>query len=232
MSEQPHGTSPAEITASVVERFDACPDARLREIMQSLARHLHAFAAEVGLTEEEWHVAIRMLTETGQITDERRQEFILWSDTMGLSMLVDAMAHELPAGATESTVLGPFYVPGSPLREHGANIAEQEAGLPAWVHGRVLSTRRLADRGRRARHLAERRQPPVRGAGPGGSGAPPARPLHDPRRRLVRLPRRAPGALSDPRRRTGGRDAGRDRAPPLAPGAHPCDRPRARASRR
>ncbi len=139
MSEQPQRTTPAEITASVVERFEACPDERLREIVQSLARHLHAFATEVGLTEEEWQVAIRMLTETGQITDERRQEFILWSDTMGLSMLVDAIAHELPAGATESTVLGPFYVPGSPLREYGANIAEQEAGLPAWVHGRILS---------------------------------------------------------------------------------------------
>ena len=139
MSERPQGTTPAEITASVVERFDACPDARLRQLMQSLAKHLHAFAADVDLTEEEWHVAIRMLTETGHITDERRQEFILWSDTMGLSMLVDAMAHELPAGATESTVLGPFYVPGSPLREYGATIAEQEAGLPAWVHGRILS---------------------------------------------------------------------------------------------
>ncbi len=139
MSERPQGTTPAEITASVVERFDACPDARLRELMQSLAKHLHGFAAEVGLTEEECDVAIRMLTETGHITDERRQEFILWSDTMGLSMLVDAMAHELPAGATESTVLGPFYVPGSPLRDYGANIAEQEAGLPAWVHGRILS---------------------------------------------------------------------------------------------
>jgi catechol 1,2-dioxygenase len=132
-------TTPADITASVVERFEACPDDRLRELMQSLARHLHAFATEVGLTEEEWHAGIRMLTETGHITDERRQEFILWSDTMGLSMLVDAMAHQLPQGATESTVLGPFYVPGSPLREYGANIAEQEAGVPAWVHGRILS---------------------------------------------------------------------------------------------
>jgi hydroxyquinol 1,2-dioxygenase len=140
MSEQPHRTTPAEITASVVERFEACPDERLREIMQSLAKHLHAFATEVGLAEEEWHLAIRMLTETGHLTDERRQEFILWSDTLGLSMLVDALAHELPVGATESTVLGPFYVPGAPLREYGANIAEQEAGLPAWVHGRILST--------------------------------------------------------------------------------------------
>jgi hydroxyquinol 1,2-dioxygenase len=133
-------TTPADITGSVVERFEACRDERLREIMQSLARHLHGFATDVRLTEEEWHVAIRMLTDTGHITDDKRQEFILWSDTMGLSMLVDAMAHDLPAGATESTVLGPFHVPGSPLREYGANIAEHEAGTPAWVHGRVVST--------------------------------------------------------------------------------------------
>jgi catechol 1,2-dioxygenase len=132
-------TTPDAITAAVVERFEACSEPRLREIMQSLTRHLHAFAKEVSLSEDEWQVAIEMLTATGHITDERRQEFILWSDTMGLSMLVDALANELPAGATESTVLGPFYVPGSPLREYGANIAEQEAGTPAWVHGRVLA---------------------------------------------------------------------------------------------
>ncbi len=80
-----------------------------------------------------------MLTATGDITDERRQEFILWSDALGLSMLVDALAHELPAGATESTVLGPFYVPGSPLREYGESMVREEgAGVPAWVYGRVL----------------------------------------------------------------------------------------------
>jgi catechol 1,2-dioxygenase len=135
----PRRTTPEEITAAVIERFEGCSEPRLREIMQSLTRHLHSFAREVGLTEDEWQVAIEMLTATGRITDERRQEFILWSDTMGLSMLVDALANELPAGATESTVLGPFYVPGSPLREYGANIAEQEAGTPAWVHGRILS---------------------------------------------------------------------------------------------
>ena len=132
-------TTPDEITAAVVERFAGCSDARLREIMQSLTRHLHAFAKEVGLSEDEWQVAIEMLTATGHITDERRQEFILWSDTMGLSMLVDALANQLPVEATESTVLGPFYVPGSPLRAYGANIAEAEAGTPAWVHGRILS---------------------------------------------------------------------------------------------
>jgi catechol 1,2-dioxygenase len=101
-------------------------------------RHLHAFAVEVALTQEEWASAIRILTETGDITDERRQEFVLWSDTLGLSMLVDALAHPAPPGATESTVLGPFYVPGSPLRAYGAHLAVEPAGEPAWVHGRVL----------------------------------------------------------------------------------------------
>ena len=83
-------------------------------------------------------------------------------------MLVDALANPLPAGATESTVLGPFYVPGAPLREYGANLAEQPAGDPAWVHGRILDVDGAADPGRRARRLAERRRPAVRGAEPGG----------------------------------------------------------------
>jgi hydroxyquinol 1,2-dioxygenase len=132
-------TTPADITAAVVASFDGCDDNRLREVMQALARHLHEFATEVRLTPSEWEEAIRVLTATGRITDERRQEFILWSDSMGLSMLVDALANPLPAGATESTVLGPFYVPGSPAREYGESMAEESAGTPAWVHGRVLS---------------------------------------------------------------------------------------------
>lgn len=130
-------TTPADITASVVSSFEGCEDDRLREIMQALAEHLHAFATEVGLTEHEWEEAIRVLTATGHITDERRQEFILWSDALGFSMLVDALANPLPAGATESTVLGPFYVPGSPAREFGESMAAEPAGTPAWVHGRV-----------------------------------------------------------------------------------------------
>jgi hydroxyquinol 1,2-dioxygenase len=132
-------TTPADITAAVVSSFDGCDDDRLREIMQALARHLHAFAGEVRLTPCGWEEAIRVLTATGHITDDRRQEFILWSDSMGLSMLVDALANPLPPGATESTVLGPFYVPGSPAREYGESMAEEVAGVPAWVHGRVLS---------------------------------------------------------------------------------------------
>jgi hydroxyquinol 1,2-dioxygenase len=131
-------TDPTEITQNVIASFEGASDARLREIMQALVRHLHGFAADVGLTQEEWQAAIGVLTATGHITDEQRQEFILWSDALGLSMYVDAIARTLPEGATESTVQGPFYVPGSPLREYGADIAEQEAGTPAWVYGRVV----------------------------------------------------------------------------------------------
>jgi hydroxyquinol 1,2-dioxygenase len=131
-------TSPRQITETAVASFTGCSDERLREVMQSLVRHLHAFVSDVGLTEGEWAAGIRALTATGHITDEQRQEFILWSDTLGVSMLVDAIAHRLPPGATESTVLGPFYTAGSPLRPFGADIAEQEAGVPAWVGGRVL----------------------------------------------------------------------------------------------
>jgi len=130
-------TTPEDITAAVVASFDAAPDARLRELMQALVRHVHAFAAEVRLTEEEWRAAIATLTATGHITDEQRQEFILWSDALGVSMLVDALANLRPPGATESTVLGPFYVPGSPLREYGESIAAEPAGTPTWVHGHV-----------------------------------------------------------------------------------------------
>jgi protocatechuate 3,4-dioxygenase beta subunit len=138
VSGAPDSVAPEAITAQVMARFDSCPDPRLREIMRALVAHLHGFVTEVGLTEAEWAAAIGELTATGHITDERRQEFILWSDTLGVSMLVDALAHPAPDGATESTVLGPFYVAGSPLRPYGADIAEQEAGVPAWVHGRVL----------------------------------------------------------------------------------------------
>jgi hydroxyquinol 1,2-dioxygenase len=130
--------TPNQIVDQVVASFDGAPP-RLREVMSAFVRHLHAFAIEIELTEDEWRDAVASLTATGHVTDEHRQEFILWSDVLGLSMLVDALAHDLPEGATESTVLGPFFVANSPLREYGANIAEQVAGDPTWVHGRVLS---------------------------------------------------------------------------------------------
>ncbi len=132
--------TPQEITADVLASFDGGEDDRLREIMQALVRHLHGFVQEVRLTPREWQGAIQTLTRTGHITDDRRQEFILWSDSLGVSMLVDAIENTVPAGATESTVQGPFYVPGAPLREYGADIAEEsDAGVPALVHGRVLA---------------------------------------------------------------------------------------------
>lgn len=132
----PRRTAPEDITAAALASFAHCPDERLRRLLEGLTSHLHAFAAEVGLTLDEWAAGIRLLTETGQITDEHRQEFILWSDTLGLSMLVDALAGGSEQ-ATESTVLGPFYVAGAPKREYGAAIAEEPAGEPAWVHGIV-----------------------------------------------------------------------------------------------
>ena len=129
-----------EITAAAQASFDSCPDARLREIMRSLVHHLHAFVTDVHLTEDEWAAAIRILTETGHITDDKRQEFILWSDTLGVSMLVDALAHpNAQSGATESTVLGPFWTPDAPRREFGASIIDdpRAGGTPAYVYGSV-----------------------------------------------------------------------------------------------
>jgi hydroxyquinol 1,2-dioxygenase len=130
-------TLPNQITETVIDSFDGCPEDRLRELMQSLVDHLHAFATEVGLTQEEWGRAIAALTDAGRVTSDQRQEFILFSDALGLSMLVDALEHPLPAGATETTVLGPFYVPGAPERAYGEAISERPAGAPAWVYGRV-----------------------------------------------------------------------------------------------
>ena len=133
-------TSVSDITTKAVASFDGCSDERLRTIMKSLVTHLHAFVAEVGLTEEEWMAGIQFLTDVGHMTDDKRQEFILLSDTLGVSMLVDENSNRLPAAATQSTVLGPFYVEDSPLREYGASTAEKPSGTPCWVYGRVLDT--------------------------------------------------------------------------------------------
>src|SRR5262249_9636906 len=107
-------TTPEEITARVIASFDQASP-RLQELMTTLVRHLHAFAIEVGLTQAEWREAIAVLRATGEITDERRQEFSLWSDALGLSMLADAIEHDLPEGATESTVLNGEPIPGAEL---------------------------------------------------------------------------------------------------------------------
>jgi catechol 1,2-dioxygenase len=129
--------SSQDLSELAVKSFVGCKNERLRELMEGLVRHLHAFATEVRLTQAEWQAAIQLLTETGRITDEHRQEFILWSDTIGLSSLVDALTNPKPLGATEPTILGPFYVPDAPLRGYGESIAAHAAGTPAWVHGTV-----------------------------------------------------------------------------------------------
>lgn len=111
---------------------------RLATVMASLVKHLHAFAKDVELTQEEWGVAIDFLTRTGQMCDENRQEFILLSDTLGVSMLVDAINHRRPSGATENTVLGPFHVADAPHYPMGQNISLDGKGESCLFQGRVL----------------------------------------------------------------------------------------------
>src|SRR5438094_10473237 len=133
-------TTEEDITAEVLRRFESTPDARLREIMLALVRHLHRFVKEVNLTEREWFDAVQFLTETGRMCDEKRQEFILLSDTLGVSMVVDLINHRKPDGATESTVFGPFHRSGAPELPPGGNIAPHDVdGTPAIVSGRVLT---------------------------------------------------------------------------------------------
>ena len=125
------------LTQAVLARLEGATDARLKTVMQNLVRHLHAFVSETGLTEAEWFAAIEFLTATGQKCDDKRQEFILLSDTLGVSMLVDSINHGKPTGATESTVLGPFYVHGAREMPNGANIAEGVEGEPTYFSGTV-----------------------------------------------------------------------------------------------
>jgi protocatechuate 3,4-dioxygenase beta subunit len=134
------GTDFSEATATdtVVESFATTPDPRLREVMAAFTRHLHGFVREVEPTQGEWEAAIAFLTRVGQLTDARRQEFILLSDVMGVSMLVDAINNRRPVGATESTVLGPFHVVESPTRALGDDLAETHDAVRCLVRGRVL----------------------------------------------------------------------------------------------
>jgi len=128
------------LTEQVAARLLQCPDPRLRELMVGLIRHLHGFAAEQRLTEEEWMAGIRFLTEVGHMCSDRRQEFILLSDTLGLSMLVDLINHGAASSATESTVLGPFYVEGAPWRSNGDAITGDLGDEPLLVSGHVRDT--------------------------------------------------------------------------------------------
>jgi hydroxyquinol 1,2-dioxygenase len=125
------------ITDLAVQRWATAHDPRTAELMTALVRHLHDFAREVQLTEAEWMAAIQWLTRTGQISDEKREEFILASDVLGLSMLVVQMNHELDPRATPATVLGPFHIEGSPELSYGADMSQGLPGTPLFISGTV-----------------------------------------------------------------------------------------------
>src|SRR5688572_25663718 len=136
-----------KLTQDVVDAFAKTPDPRLRQLMTALVKHIHAFAREVDLTPEEWMAGIRFLTKTGQISTDKRPEFILLSDTLGLSMMVVSLAQARASGdakgataATEATVEGPFYWAGAPECKLGADIGEGVPGEPTLYMGRVTDT--------------------------------------------------------------------------------------------
>jgi protocatechuate 3,4-dioxygenase beta subunit len=134
MTEKAH----AELLADVLSRYEDSPNPRLREITEAAVRHLHAFAEEVNLQRDEWFAGIEFLTATGKMCDDTRQEFILLSDTLGLSSLVEMLTHGGVDGSTENTVLGPFYVPGSPQRAKGETmLVDPDDGDRVVIRGTV-----------------------------------------------------------------------------------------------
>jgi hydroxyquinol 1,2-dioxygenase len=126
------------ITDLAVERWSTGDNPRLAEVMPALVRHLHEFAREVELTEAEWMAAIEWLTATGHASDEKRQEFILASDVLGLSMLVVQLNHRFDGAATPATVLGPFFIPGSPSMPYGGDMSDALPGTPLYITGKVV----------------------------------------------------------------------------------------------
>ena len=127
------------ITALAEQRWGTARDERTRQVLTALVRHLHDFAREVRLTEDEWMAAIQWLKRTGQISDDKREEFILASDVLGLSMLVVQMNHRFDPGATPATVLGPFHIDGSPEMDYAADMSQGLPGVPLFVSGTVRS---------------------------------------------------------------------------------------------
>lgn len=145
MSTQPE-ISPEQtaVEEDLIERvlafFAQTQDPRLKTVMESLTRHLHAFIRDVRLTEDEWNAAIEFLTAVGHITDDRRQEFVLLSDVLGASMQTIAVNNEAYENATEATVFGPFFVEDAPEIPIGGDIAGGASGQPCWVEGTVTDT--------------------------------------------------------------------------------------------
>ncbi|RDK05410.1 intradiol ring-cleavage dioxygenase [Cupriavidus lacunae] len=129
------------ITQAVLDRLSGCSNSRTRRISEALVRHLHAFIKEIEPTEAEWAVAIDFLTKTGQMCSDTRQEFILLSDTLGASMLVDAINHRFDGESTQTTVLGPFYVEEARDFPLGANISSESGDEPLIVEGSVKDSR-------------------------------------------------------------------------------------------
>jgi hydroxyquinol 1,2-dioxygenase len=125
------------LTDIVLERWSDIPDPRLKEVMTALVKHVHAFVREIEPTQAEWATAIDFLTRTGKMCDEKRQEFVLFSDVLGVSMLVDAINHRQSSGATPSTVEGPFHVPNAPPMANGANMAANAPGIVCFCIGKV-----------------------------------------------------------------------------------------------
>lgn len=126
------------ITQEVLKRYESTPDPRLREIMLSLITHLHAFAKDVKLTSAEWFTAMQLLEETGKWCAPGRNEFIIFSDALGLSMLTVTQDYARPEGATEPTLLGPFLVEGAPHFAMGADISQGAQGVPFHAQGRIV----------------------------------------------------------------------------------------------
>jgi hydroxyquinol 1,2-dioxygenase len=126
------------ITRAVLAMHAGASDARLKQVMTSLVQHLHSFARETQLTEAEWFAGIQFLTDVGHITTDVRQEFILLSDTLGLSMLVTAQNNKKPRACTEATVFGPFHIEGSPQFALGDDISNGVSGEPCFVRGTVV----------------------------------------------------------------------------------------------
>jgi len=138
MAEPAEGDREDQLLRQVLASYTDCPDPRLRQIMEAIVRHLHQLAREVGLTRDEWAAAVAFLTEVGHTCDGTRQEFVLLSDTLGVSSLVETINYPSSAGATENTVLGPFFVPGSPERGFGDSIVVDDgSGDPVVVSGVV-----------------------------------------------------------------------------------------------
>ncbi len=207
------------ITQIVLARHAEARNPRLKQIMTSVVQHLHAFARDVELTEEEWFQGIQFLTDVGHITDDKRQEFILLSDTLGLSMLVTALNNRKPVGCTESTVFGPFFVENAPEYENGDDVANGAKGEPCFVTGRITG---LAGEPVPNAHIE------VWQADSDGfydvqyrrcNGKSGARRAKEPRGRFIPLPLDYRGVLSDSARRSGGANAESPWPPSVATGA-------------